>query len=185
MRQRGLSAGNIQNDQAIDLMLGLSYPAETVLPKNNSRNRIFLRFQDSPRPPLGPRPIICICLTFIVGTLFFWHGLAGRWPKLPSFFLTASHNVCWIFEGKVVCPARGREVSAQTVRGQLVAAVIIIEAWRVEAILKPLQLDCRWFWSLQRSAREGLLGCVISQVQRGGDSRNLGSILSTRPGSSF
>ena len=42
-----------ESDYRRESMLGLSYPAETVLCTNNSRNRIFLQFLDIPRTPLG------------------------------------------------------------------------------------------------------------------------------------
>ena len=39
-------------------MQRLSYPTETVLSKEVTRNRIVLSFKDSPRKPLGQRPTI-------------------------------------------------------------------------------------------------------------------------------
>ena len=43
-------------------------------------------------------------------------------------------------EGEVVGPCRSREVPPQAVRGQAVAAFIVVEARRIEAVLKSLQL---------------------------------------------
>ena len=43
-------------------------------------------------------------------------------------------------EGEVVGPCRSREVPPQAVGGQAVAAFIVVEARRIEAVLKSLQL---------------------------------------------
>ena len=56
------------------------------------------------------------------------------------FILTTSRNVLGRFVCEGVGSRRGREVPAQTVGGQLVAAVIVVEARRIEAVLKSLQL---------------------------------------------
>merc|ERR1712127_872135 len=92
------------------LMQRLSYPTETVLSNKITRNRIDLSFKDSPRKPLGRRPIVILTLpsstpnhlpgvlcprkTMLPMELFFWRicssdagshragvdGHDGKWP---------------------------------------------------------------------------------------------------------
>ena len=45
------------NAKASVLMQRLSYQTETVLSNKTTRNRIVLSFKDSPRKPLGWRPL--------------------------------------------------------------------------------------------------------------------------------
>ena len=54
--------------------------------------------------------------------------------------LTAPRSIMVRLEGEVVGPCRSREVPPQAVRGQAVAAFIVVEARRIEAVLKSLQL---------------------------------------------
>ena len=54
--------------------------------------------------------------------------------------LTAPRSIMVRLEGEVVGPCRSREVPPQAVRGQAVAAFIVVKARRIEAVLKSLQL---------------------------------------------
>ena len=73
------------------VMQRLSYPTETVLSNKMTRNRIVLSFKDSPRKPLGRRPLVRSCFfRFSVGNnaaaSFFEVTKSRPDKKAPTFF---------------------------------------------------------------------------------------------------
>ena len=69
--------------QVAVLIVGLSYPTETVLSNTKiTRNRIVPSFKDSPRKPLGRRPYQRLPLPLMM--MMEEKSIRQRWKKIPG-----------------------------------------------------------------------------------------------------
>ena len=73
-------------------MQRLSYQTETVLSNHITRNRIVLSFKDSPRNPLGQRPLAVVWL--LAGRVHRFNGrCSAAWPGLVWASILSSSSL--------------------------------------------------------------------------------------------